>query len=148
MTVIPDSITSIGELAFDKCFSLTEIKLSENHPVYSFCDGALFDKTKGILLSYFGRKSSSSCIIPNFVKSIALKAFMQCASLRIVEIPDSVTTIGNLAFYECKKLTTVIFGNSVTSIGNGAFYDCKRLKEVVLPDSATSIGKKAFNRDI
>jgi len=120
---IPNSVTSIGKEVFGKCFGLTEIELNEDNPVYRFFEGALFDKTKGELITYFGRKDLLSYVIPNFVTSIAHNAFMDCVSLTSVEIPDSVTSIGKKAFKGCTSLREVIIPNSITSIGKGAFDD-------------------------
>lgn len=141
---IPNSVTSIGETAFAKCFGVTEITLSENHPVYSFFDGALLNKANGVLLSYFGDKSLSSYVIPNFVTTIAHGAFMDCTTLKEVVISDGVTSIEKMAFYRCKNVTTITFGNSVMNIDRGAFCGCRKLKEVVLPTSVVSFGDWAF----
>lgn len=137
---IPNSVTSIGETAFGRCFNLTEIKLAENHPTYGFFEGALFDKAKKMLLFYFGKKALSSYIVPDFVTTIAHKAFMDCTTLKEVHISDSVITIENMAFYGCKRLQKVSFGNSVTTIGISAFSECRKLRKMELPTSVVSIG--------
>lgn len=143
---IPDSVINIGEMAFGKCLRLADIKISETHPVYSFFEGALFNKVSGTLLSYFGGKGLLTYVVPDFVTSIAHGAFLECSTLREVVISDSVCIIESMAFYGCRRLKRVLFGSSVTSIGRGAFCECRKLRKVRLPVSVVRVGQKAFRR--
>ena len=62
-----------------------------------------------------------------------------------VIIEDGVTSIGEYAFRGCTGLTEVTIGNSVKSIGDDAFYECTGLTEITIPDRVTSIGYSAFS---
>ena len=116
-TIIPNSVTSIGDLAFDHCDSLTSIEIPNS--VTSIGDAAFYDC-----------ESLTSIEIGNSVTSIGNNAFAYCESLTSIEIPNSVTSIGDGAFYRCSGLTSVVIGNSVTSIGNEAFIGCTSLTEI------------------
>ncbi|MBE6197525.1 MAG: hypothetical protein E7141_02475 [Rikenellaceae bacterium] len=105
---VPDSVTSIGEYAFKNCTSLTRVTIG------------------------------------NSVTSIGEFAFSDCTSLTSITIPDSVTSIGEYAFKNCTSLTSVTIGNSVTSIGEFAFSDCTSLTSITIPNSVTEIGAAAF----
>ena len=85
---IPDSVTSIGHLAFSHCESLTSINIP--------------DSVTSIGKSAFYLCSSLTSInIPDSVTSIGDFTFRMCESLTSINIPDSVTSIGKSAFYNC-----------------------------------------------
>jgi len=128
---IPNSVTSIGIYAFERCSRLTSVTIGNS--VTSIGDHAFY---------YCTRMTSVS--IGNSVTSIGDLAFCNCNRLTSVTIPNSVTSIGNSAFRECSGLTSVTIGNSVTSIGEWAFKDCSGLTSVTIPNSVTSIGDNAF----
>ena len=130
--VIPNSVTTIGDWAFQKCYSLTSVTIPNS--VTSIGNNA-FRECRGL----------TSVTIPNSVTSIGDFAFWKCRDLSSVTIPNSVNSIGGSAFGSCSSLTSVTIPNSVTSIGNNAFWDCSGLTSVTIPNSVTSIGDDAFS---
>ena len=114
---IPDSVTTIGDLAFCGCYSLTSVNIPDS-------------------VTTIGKEAFSGCTrltsvnIPDSVTSIGNYAFYWAESLTSVNIPDSVTSIGDAAFLSCLSLTSVTIGDSVTTIGVGAFYACDSLTSV------------------
>ena len=142
--VIPDSVISICDLAFERCSSLTNIEVDKNNENYKSIDGNLYSKDGSVLIQYSIGKTQTSFEIPDSVTSIGHSAFYYCSSLTSVVIGDSVTSIGYAAFYDCRSLSSVVIGDSVTSIGSSAFYSCESLSSVVIGDSVTSIGNFAF----
>ena len=128
---IPNSVTSIGNSAFDGCSSLTSVTIPNS--VTSIGNSA-----------FFGCSSLTSVTIPESVTSIGITAFRDCSNLTSITIPNSVTSIENQAFCACNSLTSVTIGNSVTSIGKDAFWACGNLTSIVIPDSVISIGDSAF----
>ena len=129
--VIPSSVTSIGDSAFDTCHSLSEIVIPSS--VTSIGDSA-----------FAGCRYLSEIVIPSSVTSIGKSAFFRCHSLSEIVIPSSVTCIGDHAFWFCDSLSEIVIPPSVTSIGKGAFSSCDSLSEIVIPSSVTSIGDSAF----
>ena len=107
-TTIPNSVTSVGDVAFAGCTSLTSVTIPNS--VTSIGEWAFEECT-----------SLTSVTIPNGVTSIGWGAFSGCTSLTSVTIPNSVTSIGVDAFGGCTSLTSVTIPNSVTSIGYKAF---------------------------
>ena len=130
--VIPNSVTSIGDSAFQECTNLASITIGNG--VTSIGSRA-----------YYGCTSLTSVTIPNSVTSIGAYAFNNCTGLTSITIPNSVTSIGDAAFYLCRVLTSITIPNSVTSIGDSAFSRCTSLTSITIPNSMTSIGSSAFS---
>ena len=128
---IPDSVTSLGQSAFQGCASLSGVTMGDS--VTDIGGDAFYDCTS----------LSNAPIGPN-VTSIGGAAFQNCASLSSVVIPDSVTNMGYQAFALCSGLTNVVIGNGVTSIEFGTFIFCTRLAAVTIGSSVVSIGSGAF----
>ena len=82
---IPNSVTSIGDSAFNFCYKLTSVTIPNS--VTSIGDFAFEDCS-----------SLTSVTIPNSVTSIGRYAFHRCDNLTSVTIPNSVTSIGDHAF--------------------------------------------------
>ena len=130
--VIPNSVTTIGSLAFYRCTGLTSLTIPNS--VTSIGSTA-----------FRGCSGLTSVTIPNSVTKIGNNAFDGCTGLTSLTIGNSVTTIGDSAFWNCTGLTSLTIPNSVTTIGEKAFYDCTGLTSVVVPNSVSSIGYQAFH---
>ena len=149
---IPNSVTSVGDQAFDECTGLTSITIPNS--VTSIGD-----------VAFYNCSSLTSITIPNSVTSIGERAFYGCSRLPVenslryadtylVEAVDKTLStysikegtkwIGSIAFYDCDDLTSITIPNSVTSIGDGAFGYCSSLTSVTIPNSVTSIEESAF----
>ena len=132
---IPNSVTSIGYHAFDRC-RLTTIAIPNS--VTSIGDGA-----------FEWCSTLTNVTIGNNVTSISEGVFYGCVSLTNVTIPDSVISIGNSAFFNCNRLTTITIPNSVTSIGNSVFKECDGLTSVtMLPTTPPTLGSDVFPSNV
>ncbi len=153
-TVIPNSVTSIGQYAFSGCSGLTSIEIpnsvtSIGQYAFSGCSGLTSVEIGNSVTSignyaFQGCSGLTSVEIGNSVTSIGQCAFSGCSGLTSVGIPNSVTSIGNYAFRDCTGLTSVEIPNSVTSIGQYVFYGCSGLTSIEIPNSVTFIGQHAF----
>ena len=153
-SIIPNSVTSIGDYAFYGCTGLTELTLpnsvtSIGTGAFAYCRG-LTKLTLPNSVTSIGTGAFAYCsgltelTLPNSVTSIGESAFKGCSGLTELTLPNSVTSIGERAFEGCSGLTELILPNSVTSIGKYAFYDCSGMTELTLPNSVRSIGDYAF----
>ncbi len=96
---IPSGVTSIGEIAFWMCSSLTSVTIPGS---VTSIGAEAFAHCRGL----------TSVTISNGVTSIGWDAFWMCSSLTSITIPSSVTSIGVEAFEFCDSLTDVYYTGS------------------------------------
>ena len=105
-TIIPNTITSIGDHAF---YGSPIVSINIPNSVVEIGPSA-FQRCSQLL----------SISIPDGVTSIGVHAFSGCSKLTSINFPYSLTTIGGEAFMGT-SLTSIIIPKSVTSIGSNAF---------------------------
>ena len=150
---IPESVTSIGQSAFESCFSLDSLIIKD--AATSIGESA-FDGCSHLTTLSLGKN----------ITTIGDYAFQGCSYLTNVTIPQSVTSIGRQAFYltdlntltikgpiksmgyaafaGCTNLTSLSLYDGIQTIGEGAFINSTSLEAVTIPQSVTSIGASAF----
>ena len=113
-TVIPNTVTSIGENAFCGLNGLTSIDIPESVTsigagAFSFCFNLTGDLT-----------------IPNSVTTIGSGAFFQCSGFDgTLTIGESVTFIGDYAFRQCSNFTgAVSLATTPPELGNEPGWNC------------------------
>ena len=113
-TVIPNTVTSIGENAFCGLTGLTSIDIPES--VTSIGDGAFS----------FCFNLTGDLTIPNSVKTIGAGAFFQCSGFNgTLTIGESVSFIGDYAFRQCSGFTgAVSLATTPPELGNEPGWDC------------------------
>ena len=126
--VIGDSVTSIGNYAFNNCTGLTSITIPDS--VTSIGDYA-----------FSGCTGLTSVTIPDSVTSIGGSAFENCTGLTSVTIGNSVTSIGYYAFTNCNNIYLLVYKNSFAeqyAIDNSLNY---RIISKIPDDTETLSGK-------
>ena len=164
-TVIPSSVTSLGERCFSGCSSLTSIDIpssvtSLGHSCFENCS------------------SLTSIDIPSSVTRLGHYCFYDCSSLTSIDIPSSVTFLGEVCFYNCSSLEsitvdknnkvydsrencnaiietstnrmmrgckTTVIPSSVTRLGDYCFFGCSSLTSIDIPSSVTRLGWYCFS---
>ncbi len=150
---IPESVTSIGQSAFESCFSLDSLIIKD---AATSIGASAFDGCSHLTTLSLGKN----------ITTIGDYAFQGCSYLSNVTIPQSVTSIGRQAFYltdlntltikgpiksmgyaafaGCTNLTSLSLYDGIQTIGEGAFINSTSLEAVTIPQSVTSIGASAF----
>ena len=156
--VLPSTMTSIKDHAFQGSDGLTAIKL--NPELGSIGIGAFLHCTglKSINISpkthYIREKTFQGCtslpsIILPAVEEIWSDAFNGCTSLVSVNagnVACPVKYINGGAFCDCKNLRIVhLASKSLLYIGTGAFSGCSSLETFRIPSSVTNIAEWAFS---
>ena len=153
---IPNSVTNIGEHAFEGCVDLKDIMISagiENIGRDAFSNTGYFREDENWVENqlYLGdyllcvTDECKSCVIEDGTKIIANSAFTENANLTNVLIPDSVVAIGDGAFSACTGLKSVTIPNGVISVGNYAFGDCISLINITISGNVNKLGNYAFS---
>ena len=128
---IQQSVTSIGDRAFDGCSALTTLSLGEKIKTIGNC-------------AFENCTSLTGVTIPQSVTSIGYYAFEGCTHLNPLTIKGPITSMGNYAFAGSTYLTSLTLCDDIQTIGNFAFVGSTSLKTVTLPKNLTSIGEYAF----
>ncbi len=106
-------ITAIPYGAFDRCESLTEVKLSDAVTSIS--------GQKNSKISAFNTcKALTSVNLPTSLTALEYMTFANCSSLETIEIPESVITIADDAFYCCSNLNKVTVQSADVTVANNA----------------------------
>ena len=166
--VIPSTVKTIGDYAFDLCASLATVDTSGATSLVS------------IGRSAFVATPISSFYIPDTVTSLGIGLFVECYSLPAIdvdpantkyvdvdgvvydtdmktvllypparacdsyEIPDTVTSIAEAAFATAYRIGAITIPDTITEISDAAFQKCTALKTIKIPKTVTSIGDYAF----
>jgi hypothetical protein len=128
---IPNSVTSIGKMAFVDNTELKSVKLPDN---IQTIPESIFD----------GCSALASVTLPSKITSIGKRAFFACSSLKSINLPDSVTEIGELAFMSCESLVSINLPASITNIGIRAF-EKSGLTSITIPANIISIPDRCFS---
>ncbi len=163
--IIPKSVVSIGEDAFERCSEI--IKVYYEGDFKSWCLIAFENRESNPMckseIDYIdGQQIQDEFIVPKDVERIE-QYTLSSTTINIIEIPIGVKFIDEKAFdgyYGLKKVKTpcefldlftrqtyleeVILCEGATYIADEAFYNCKKLKNITIPKTVRSIGDSAF----
>lgn len=100
---LPNSIDTIGEMAFWDYTALTSINIPDSVVTINTA-------------AFLGCAVLKSIDIPDSVTTIRDRVFYGCYALTSVKIPKNVTTINDYTFSDCEQLKSLYIPRSVTSI--------------------------------
>lgn len=156
--IIPKTVTSIGDYAFQSCGKMTSLTFAESN-----------DNLKLGSYAFSGCNSLTSLDL-NRSMEVGVGCFTSCTNLKQLTIADDSSkeiSIKDNAFSGLSNLSSVTFGSSLNEIGTSAFQNtgitqadlskctkltsvkgfdnCTKLTTVILPDSCIEIGEKCFS---
>ena len=156
--VLPETITEIGDYAFNTCVSLTNInlpssieKIGEN--IFEGCTSLIYDNRDGLLyidnwlVTY---NNLTSNIVLEETDGIFPAVFKNSEVIKSITLTDEIKTIYDGTF-EGSTLEQINIGKSLKEFSIYAFRDCIALKEVNISgdnEYYTSINGIVYNKDI
>lgn len=157
-TIIPETVTSIADKAFNNCTTVTEISIPAGvttieNSAFKGCTGLTkVNIPSNSQLKYIGQSAFESCSslisidIPSSLEDLGNSAFINCITLEKVDFSDDspIRIIENKTFEGCLKLKNISLPKSLTVIGERAFYGCEGLCNITLPDGLATIDNSAF----
>lgn len=138
------TVSSVGELAFNGCGSLTAFSVDAQNPYFQSVQGVLFDKKGAKVIRYPSAKPGDTYTVPNGVVIMGFVSFQGCKNLKNVILPETLATLEEFCFAECKALEKVEMSSSVTDIRWYAFKACEKLTSITLPPNLTRLKEGTF----
>ncbi|MDE6597668.1 MAG: leucine-rich repeat domain-containing protein, partial [Clostridia bacterium] len=162
--VIPDSVTKIGQYAYNGCSNLETVTFGNKLETIGSGAFNICTKLKSINLpatvneieyrAFYGCGGLESISVntANPVYSGADNCLIEKATKTLIRgcrnsiIPDdgSVEIIDESAFFMCRQIETLVIPDSVTTICEDAFSSCVELKYLTVGSGVTYIGRNAF----
>ena len=123
---IPDSVTAIGESAFNSCAKLVSVNISTDSG------------------------NISDCLLPPALETIGSSAFKACTKLATpIVIPSTLDTLPYGVFYDCQAIPSLTISEGVRKIEGEVFYrlgdTSKSITTITMPSTLTDYNLSAIN---
>ena len=123
---IPDSVTAIGEAAFNSCAKLVSVNISTDSG------------------------NISDCLLPPALETIGSSAFKACTKLATpIVIPSTLDTLPYGVFYDCHAIPSLTISEGVSKIEGEVFYrlgdTSKSITTITMPSTLTDYDLSAIN---
>ena len=150
---LPDSLETIGEIAFQDCINLSDIQFGKGlksigNNAFAMCN-SLTELTFPDSLEIIDKSAFSECVNLKEVKcgaslkTIGKYAFMKCYNLKKVTLNEGLESIREMVFMDCYLLEEINIPNTVKKIEMGTFVDTS-IRKLVLPESVEYVADNAF----
>ena len=123
---IPDTVTTIGQSAFESCKNLVSVNISTDSG------------------------NISDCLLPPALETIGSSAFKSCTKLATpIVIPSTLDTLPYGVFYDCHAIPSLTISEGVRKIEGEVFYrlgdTSKSITTITLPSTLTDYDLSAIN---
>jgi hypothetical protein len=144
--ILPESVTSLPEYAFQNCTSLESLSLPKNlvsidNHCFTGATNISFSVSPGGSIAFF-TAAGGKILLKTEGAAVTLVSYP--SALGNVTLPDNITAIGPYAFYGCSGLSAIELPAGITNIGTYAFRGCLNLSAIDIPGSIKSIGSYVF----
>ncbi|MBP5409845.1 MAG: leucine-rich repeat protein [Prevotella sp.] len=149
--ILPNTLTSIGDLAFSDCNNiksivipksvvelghdifyntpLNSISVEKGNPVFDSrdnCNAVIETATNTLIIG------CPQTVIPNTVTTIGATAFSGKPGLTSVDLPDGITTIEWAAFWANAAMTSVHISKTIVNFGESPFGGCSKISSFTI----------------
>lgn len=119
----PESLSSVGYLAFGYCSSLSRF-----YGKHATEDGRFIMLSDGLLAANAPGGMSETVTLPENTVTVAGSLFYEDKTVRNIIVPEGVKSIGDGFFIRSQVLETATLPSTLESISSSAFYFCNNLK--------------------
>ena len=140
---IPDTITSIGALAFGNCHALSEVTLNDN---ITYMGDLAFSNTE-FETNLLENTDTGFAVLNDYI------LYLYTGNDTDVEVPDGIRLIANSAFanngvFSSSEISNVTINDEVEYIGDYAFDNCESLTEITIGTGLKSVGTYAIDSNV
>ena len=128
--VAPSTVKILGN-GFSKCNGIRSIDLSLTKITEVYND------------SFTECKDLQKVVLPEGIKKIGERAFLDCVRLESLNLPSSIEELCVACFKGC-ALKQVVIPTRLKEIPKSSFMECSNLSDVFIPSTITSIDNIAF----
>ena len=130
--IIPETVTKIGEGAFQNCSTITELELPSG---ITEIESWAFDGCSGL----------STINIPEGVSVIKEGTFRKCLGLTKLEIPSTISEFdGSFIFNGCANLGEITINGEIKKLGVSEFINCNKLEKLTITENAQKVNDLIF----
>ena len=133
--IIGPNIKVIDQMAFQQCFSLEDVQISEG----------LEKLGSGV---FFGCMSLKDIVLPNTLLRMGDYCFSDCGSLQFVDIVGDIGIIPTACFKNCFSLEEISFCASVKIIQDRVFENCHALNRIFFLGSRSQFTTIDIDKDV
>tara|TARA_B110000902_G_scaffold112095_1_gene132229 strand:+ start:488 stop:3016 length:2529 start_codon:yes stop_codon:yes gene_type:complete len=133
---VPQSVRTVGKMAYKNCIYLRTATLSTN---IEYVAQGTFEGCTLLARVHFNRGNSD-----NGPHSLGQCAFGNCSKLTAINIPSHVSQLGANAFHNCVMLQSIQLPDQLYDIQEGCFSGCLRLQRLDIPPAVVCVGAYCF----
>ena len=142
--ILSDSITEIGNYAFRNCENLVNVDLPKNLVEIGY--NVFQNDNKITALTIPAILQTANAYFP--IGDTMHAPFVGMGGLKEIVFEAGTTKIPDSLFAGCSELESIALPETITEIGSSAFRECNKLASVELPESVKKIGGTAFGGDV
>ena len=132
IVAVPEGITEIGDLAFERCSEIEKIILPDGIKKIGYCS--------------FQRCGMKEISIPDGLEEVEMYAFSECTNLEFIKFPDSTKKFSWHILEYCRNPKEVVLPSGMREISQNFCRECSALEKVQLPETLQEIDRLAFSR--